>query len=237
MVSLHNDAGITTHGNVGWAVAFFHVHQITTESSCFISAFFIAAPCDVSLSGFIEEVFVDMDGIFLLVLHVVSDVVLNLTSHVPHGVFNMSSIVPHLMSLFMSLIVFFMEHSAVCYSSTMATDRFSDPMFRTSSKMLALKACCQCIGVACASWLSKFRKSVDQFTSVFNSIDLSNSDGFDGSFGSFIKMFSKFLSFFAGTLMSEPFVPVFVVLFDLFPVVGKSDLAVVGAWLVNLNTH
>jgi len=234
---VHDNAGITTDGDVSWAVTLFHVHQITTEFSCFVSAFFIAAPCNVSLSGFVEEVFVDVHGILFLVFHVVSDILLNFTSHVSHGVLNMRGFVSHFMFLFMFQLVFFMEHSAVCFFSAMAVERFSDPMFWTSSKMCTLEACCKCSGVALASWFSKFSKSANQFTSVSNCINLSNSNGFDSSFSSLIKMFSKFLGFFALTLVSEPMVPVFVVFFNLLPVVGKSDLTIVGAWFVNLNTH
>jgi len=97
----------------------------------------------------------------------------------------------------------------------------------TMSDSFSLKAFNQSFAIALASWFDPSSESTNQFTGVFDGVNLTSSDIIDHSLGGLVEMFGNFSSFLLMCFVNEPMVPLLLVLSKLLPVDGDRDLSVV----------
>lgn len=84
----------------------------------------------------------------------------------------------------------------------------------------SLKALNQLIGIALASWFKIMSEGINEFSGVFDGVNLLSSDIIDHSFGSLVEMIGNLSGFFLVGFVMEPFVPMMLVIINLLPVDG-----------------
>ena len=157
-----------------------------------VSAFWITAPCGISLSGLGEEVLDDMHGVGSLGHHFTHDVLLDLVSH------NFESMFGRLTSIliFLILSVSSVRDLAMILNRTVSRESIPNNVswLNHAWSDVVLEALNIGIGITAGAWFSPFGEGMDQSSSVSDDVSLSGSDGVYHLLGGTVEVHGNLLS-------------------------------------------
>ena len=169
----------------------FHSIESIETSGVSVSAFWITAPCGVSLSGFGEEVLDDMSGVGFLGAHFTHDVLLDLVSH------NFESMLGRLSSIliFLPLSVSSVRDLAMILKRTVSRESIPNSVsINHAWSGVVLEALNIGIGITAGAWFSPLGEGMDQSSSVSDDVSLSGSDGVYHLLGGTVEVHGNLLS-------------------------------------------
>jgi hypothetical protein len=214
-----------------------HSIESIETSGVSVSAFWITAPCGVSLSGFGEEVLDDMSGVGFLGAHFTHDVLLDLVSH------NFESMLGRLTSIliFLPLSLSSVRDLAMILKRTVSRESIPNNVSWPNHAWsgVVLEALNIAIGITAGAWFSPLGEGMDQSSSVSDDGGLSSSDSVYHSLGSTVEVHGNLLCLLGLGLSLEPVSPLLGVVGKVLPVGREVDLSVgvVLAWGLNINSH
>lgn len=201
-----------------------------------ISAFLVATPSDVSLSGVFEESLSDGFHVFLLRIHLTHYGFGNFAGHLFHGSLSF-------LGFFEGLSQFVSSNSSVKVkiafgvSGAMTHESFGWWSRCESSILLISKALSEFMRVAFRTWFNPLGEIFKSFSSIMDNSSLMSCNIINSLFSSTVEVLSDLLSFFGMGLSFELFHVKFHLLHSLSPLNSGSELSVVGIWLINLDSE
>jgi hypothetical protein len=183
---VHEDAGVSSDGHVGWALALSHGSESSNVGGVVDGTFSIASPVNQSFSGVVEEAFLDILNVRKLASHFTDDRSFNFSCHLLEGAFGFMGISSHNLEMSSSNSLIKVK-GAVGVSGASAHESFSW-WSRGESSVFLGKALGILVVVTVIKWLDPLSESFKCMDTFFNDSSLMLGNIIDSIFGGSVEV-------------------------------------------------